>query len=188
MNIRSIIKEFLIDVTNGNKLIVFDFDDTLVKTDSQVVVVHADGTKESLTPGQYSVYDKKPGDTLDYSAFRTLVNPRIIKHVGRHLKNVYELYGPTCILILTARGGDVSYIQTFLTDAGFPGIEVIGLGSDSKTTAVEKANYVADLIVRDRLSYVEFLDDCEDNVQAIKNLKNKFPSVQFVTKTIKRSL
>lgn len=187
-SVRGIIKEILTDVlATNNKLVIFDFDDTLVKTDSQVVVVHEDGTRESLTPEQYANYkkEKQPGDTLDYSAFRSLVNPRIIKHVARHLQKSYESYGPECILVLTARGGDVSYIQDYLTKAGFPGIQVVGLGCDSRSIAAEKASYVVDRIKRDGLTYVEFLDDCEENVKAIKNLENSFPNVQFVTRTIK---
>jgi hypothetical protein len=187
-NLRGIIKEFLDDAPQDKKLTVFDFDDTLVKTDSQVVVVHDNGTREALSPGQYAIYEKKPGDTLDYSAFRTLVNPRIIRHVGRHLNRVFNTDGPACILVLTARGGDVSYIETFLADAGFPGIEVVGLGCDSKTTAKEKAVFVSNRIQRDGLTYVEFLDDTDDNIKAIKELTKTFPNVKIITKTIKRSL
>lgn len=188
VNSRNIIEQFIADTHCDWRLTVFDFDDTLVRTDSQVTVVHEDGTTELLTPGQYAVYEKRPGDTLDYSAFRTLVNPRIIKHVGRHLKWVYDAYGPSSILVLTARGGDMSYIQDFLADAGFPGIDVVGLGCEARTTPAEKASYVAELVRGRGLKYVEFFDDCDDNVAAVDDLKSSFPTVKFVTQTIKLSL
>ena len=53
-----------------SKLRVFDFDDTLVKTDATVKLTRPDGTKEELTPGEFShkenplkVVDKNGQDT-----------------------------------------------------------------------------------------------------------------------------
>ena len=43
------------------RLRIFDFDDTLVKTDSYVYVNNGD-SQIKLTPGQYAVYNEKDGD------------------------------------------------------------------------------------------------------------------------------
>ena len=54
----------------SKRLRVFDFDDTLVKTTSFIYITHSDGKKSKLTPGQYAVYNERPGDVYD---FRDLV-------------------------------------------------------------------------------------------------------------------
>ena len=41
---------------SGKKLRVFDFDDTLVQTKSNIYITHTDGKKSTLTPGEYEVY------------------------------------------------------------------------------------------------------------------------------------
>ena len=56
------------------KLRVFDFDDTLVKTGSLIHVISAAGEKFDLTPGQYAVYTPQEGDQFDYSDFEKLIN------------------------------------------------------------------------------------------------------------------
>ena len=48
---------------------VFDFDDTLIKSDSEVVVTKADGTVLSLNSTDYKHYKKEPDDSFDYSEF-----------------------------------------------------------------------------------------------------------------------
>ena len=47
------------------KLRVFDFDDTLVKTNSFVFVTNS-GKAKKLSPGQYAVYKSKKDDVFDY--------------------------------------------------------------------------------------------------------------------------
>ena len=42
------------------RLRIFDFDDTLVKTDSYVYVTNGE-SQLKLTPGQYAIYDEKKG-------------------------------------------------------------------------------------------------------------------------------
>ena len=51
---------------------VFDFDDTLVKSNSKVYVVNK-GKKKTLTPGQFAIYKKKSGDEFDFSDYPTRV-------------------------------------------------------------------------------------------------------------------
>ncbi len=41
--------------TEDKKLRIFDFDDTLVKTNSFIYVTHKDGKKSKLSPGQYLI-------------------------------------------------------------------------------------------------------------------------------------
>ena len=60
-----------------NKLRIFDFDDTLVTTDSKVRVKTADGKTLVLTPGEYAVYA-----WWSSSGGRTTQAPYTIQHSG----------------------------------------------------------------------------------------------------------
>ena len=51
------------------KLRVFDFDDTLVQTNSHIYVTDKNNKKSKLTPGEYAVYEPKKGDKFDFSDF-----------------------------------------------------------------------------------------------------------------------
>ena len=53
----------------SKKLRVFDFDDTLVKTTSFIYITN-NGKKRKLTPGEYAIYNEKPGDEFDFSDFQ----------------------------------------------------------------------------------------------------------------------
>ena len=43
----------------SKKLRIFDFDDTLVKTNSFIYVTHKDGKTSKLSPGQYAIYKQQ---------------------------------------------------------------------------------------------------------------------------------
>ena len=44
-------------MNEGKVLRVFDFDDTLARTSSNIYVKHSDGTETEMTPGEYAVYN-----------------------------------------------------------------------------------------------------------------------------------
>ena len=59
---------------------IFDFDDTLAKTDSWVYVKTKDGMEKQLDPAEFAVYKAKKGEEFDFRDFdRKLRNPRLIK-------------------------------------------------------------------------------------------------------------
>ncbi len=178
--LREYVRSLLAEVKGPKRLRVFDFDDTLVITDTHVWVTPESGDRFALTPGEFAVYDQKPGDVMDYSEFHHLINPRAITWMGRILRNVYDKYGPEGVIILSARSSDAPIIQ-FLNDAGMPGIEVHALGnSDPKAKA-----YWIDKWIRERgLDYVEFFDDSHKNVEAVKLLKHEHPEVHIVVRHV----
>ena len=69
------------------RLRIFDFDDTLVKTDSYVYITNGD-SQLKLTPGQYAIYDEKKGDIYDFSDFQKVKNPKEIKQVTKVLRMI----------------------------------------------------------------------------------------------------
>jgi phosphoglycolate phosphatase-like HAD superfamily hydrolase len=53
----------------SKKLRIFDFDDTLVKTNSFIYVTHRNGMKTKLSPGQYAKNDTRDGDSFVFIPF-----------------------------------------------------------------------------------------------------------------------
>ena len=90
------------------KLRVFDFDDTLAKTDARIVVNKVDGSILDLTPGEYAVYKPEEGDQFDYSEFRgELINPREVKAVTNVFRRIVAAgTKDRKVAILTARAPD----------------------------------------------------------------------------------
>jgi hypothetical protein len=107
------------------KLRIFDFDDTLVKTKSNIYIQHKDNKKSTLTPGEYAIYEPKDGDKFDFSDFENVKQPQEIKGVTRLLKNIVRVGGSE-IVILTARAA-YKPIKKYLSDIGLKDIFVVAL-------------------------------------------------------------
>ena len=82
----------LVDLLTEKKLRVFDFDDTLVKSNSKVYVMNK-GKRKTLTPGQFAIYKKKSGDEFDFSDFDKVIEPKQIKSMFRVFNNIYKASG-----------------------------------------------------------------------------------------------
>ena len=64
----------------GKVLSVFDFDDTIAKSDAWIYVTMGGTVVKKLDPAQFAVYSPKPGEEFDFKDFdRPLQNPRLIK-------------------------------------------------------------------------------------------------------------
>ncbi len=163
----------------SKKLRVFDFDDTLVKTDSRIYYRRGDGDEKSLSPGEFAVHKSHPDDVFDFRDFQgVLRNPREIKWVVNILQHVYAKYGPSDVMILTARH-EYKPIRQFLVDIGVPGTFVVALGTNSPQA---KANYIEQRIIQDELEYVEFFDDSIHNINAVDELSTRYPGVKIITR------
>jgi FMN phosphatase YigB (HAD superfamily) len=156
-------------ITENKKLRVFDFDDTVVMTDSFIYVTHRNGKTSKLTPGEYAVYKEQPGDQFDYSDFQNVNNPTEIKKVTNFLKTISKKTTGD-LFILTARAA-YKPIKQYLSDIGIRNIYVVALGSNNP---MDKANWIEDKIDNEGYDDVFFIDDSKKNVDAAKNmLKNK---------------
>jgi len=168
------------ETRHPKKLWVFDFDDTLVKTDACTHVTSASGEKFDLSPGEYALYERKPGDVFDYTDFEKLINPRPVKWVNHILLNVYIHHGAGAIVVLSARSYSAP-IRQYLDSIGLQDVEVATLD----TAAPEaKAKWIADRIVRDGLGAVEFFDDSHKNVAAVGGLRHLHPEVEVIARHI----
>ncbi len=157
----------------SQKLRVFDFDDTLVQTKSNIYITHKDGKKSTLTPGEYAIYEPKEGDKFDFSDFESVKRPQEIKGVTRLLKNIIRV-GGSDVVILTARS---SYrpVKDYLKDVGIDNIFVVALADADPQ---KKADWIEDKI-KSGVDDVFFIDDSHKNVAAVKALAKKYPKISL---------
>lgn len=187
--LKSYIKEIIKEETSGRwsmipekKLRVFDLDDTLVHSNSKIHIKQADGDILDLTPAQYAIYDKEPGDEFDFSEFEELVEPEAISWTLKILKSAITKHGTNGAVILTARGSDKPARQ-FLKMHNLPEIPIVALGDSHPD---RKAQWILAMIKRFGYTEIEFFDDSARNIAAVENLKDKVPpGVKVITRLIK---
>ena len=161
------------------KLRVFDFDDTLVKSNSKVYVINK-GKKKTLTTGQFAIYKQKSGDEFDFSDFDKVIEPKQIKSMFKVFKNIYKASGSRRLTILTARA---SYkpVRQFLKDVGYNDVYVVALGD---VNPQKKSNWVKSQIEKG-YDDILFFDDSNKNINAVKALGKKYPSIKLNTRLVK---
>jgi FMN phosphatase YigB (HAD superfamily) len=163
----------------SKKLRIFDFDDTLVKTNSFIYVTHKDGKTSKLTPGQYAVYKERPGDEFDYKDFQQVTNPQLIKGYVELLRRMVNSGGSREVYILTARAAERPVSQ-FIKDLGINGVKVIALGDNNPE---KKADWIEDR-VKEGYDDIFFVDDSPKNIDAVRrrlknyNIKQKIQQVK----------
>ena len=169
----------------GRVLSVFDFDDTIAKSDAWVYVTRGGRAIKKLDPAEFAVYKPRPGEDFDFKEFdRKIRNPRLIKQNADLLRKQLEKArkaskGSRKVTILTARrlGQPVtSFLKTVGIDA-----YVVPLGTADPQ---KKADWIENQI-RKGYDTVYFMDDSNKNIAAVNNMLLKYPKVQSITKLIK---
>lgn len=157
----------------SKKLWIFDFDDTLVMSDSVTHVTTVGGHKFDLTPAQFAVYDKQPGDDFDYSDFRRLINPRPITWMNKIFDHVHTIHGPEAMAVLSARCAPDPIVE-YLTSIGKNDVEIVTVDSGSP---ILKMAWTIEAIRTRKLEAIDFFDDSPKNVHAIDQIKELYPRV-----------
>ncbi len=164
------------------KLRVFDFDDTLVQTNSHIYIKHKDGKDSKLTPGEYAIYEPKEGDKFDFSDFEKVKQPQEIKGVTRLLKNIVRVGGSE-IVILTARSA-YKPIKKYLSDIGLDKIFVVALADANPQ---KKADWIENKI-KSGVKDVFFIDDSHKNIEAVKGLSKKYPDITLKVRHVQHDV
>ena len=163
----------------SKKLRIFDFDDTLVKTNSFIYVTHKNGMKTKLSPGQYAKYDTRDGDEFDFKDFQQVTRPELIKGYVELLRRMVNSGGSREVYILTARAAERPVSQ-FIKDLGINGVTVVALGDNNPE---KKADWIEDK-VKAGFDDVFFVDDSPKNIDAVRsrlknyNIKQKIQQVK----------
>ena len=155
--------------TESTKLRVFDFDDTLVFTNSFIYVKSIDGKEKKLTPGEYALYKEKPGEEYDFRDFYSVQEPKELKRMTKVLRRVIDKNKGQGVFILTARPQAVEkHVQQYLKDIGInQRIPVVGLQSNDPKS---KSDWVEKKIDSDGYDDVYFADDSIKNVNQMKKM------------------
>ena len=153
----------------NKKLRVFDFDETLVFTKSYTYVKQPNGKEKKLTPGEYAVYQEKPGEEYDFRDFYSVQEPQELRKITKVLKRIIQKNGGDGVFILTARPQAVDkHVQQYLKDIGInKRIPVTGLQNNDPKA---KADWIEKKIDNEGYTDVYFADDSIKNVNAVKNM------------------
>ena len=158
--------------TESKKLRVFDFDETLVFTKSYIYVKQPNGKEKKLTPGEYAVYQEKPGEEYDFRDFYSVQEPQELKRITKVLRRIINKNKGEGVFILTARPQAVDkHVQQYLKDIGInQKIPVTGLQNNDPKA---KAKWIEDKIDNEGYDDVYFADDSIKNVNAVKDMLRK---------------
>jgi len=161
-----------------NRLVIFDLDDTLVKTDAKIKIINRK-TKEiiaELSPGEFNKFEKKSGHILNFEDFdnpEILRQGRLIHSIFSRLKKYYNQGIP--VSIVTARSSS-DMVREFFLENGIdihPDL-VIAINDPSLNMegniAERKQKAIKDLIDQGYTNLI-FFDDNEDNLRLAKNLE-----------------
>lgn len=146
-------------------LVIFDFDDTLFESESQIVVRSPRSGTKYLTSGEYASYVPEHDDEMDFSQFEGYPpSPKPISATITRLRQAVAKHGIDNVIILTARGKDKPIIDV-LNDFKLPQIFVAAVGSSDP---VMKANYVVRTINEEDYDRVVVYEDNVRNIAAIR--------------------
>lgn len=163
------------DFKDNRKLYIFDFDDTLVKTDSEIILKRG-GETFTLDSDEYLEYTAQPDDELDLSQFDTLINPTIINKVFHIFKK--QVQNPNSdVVILTARNNKISndiynFLQRHQIDR-YDISDVVGVGDRENPSSIEKAMWIEEKISDANYQKVYFFDDSLNTRMEVEFLEDK---------------
>jgi hypothetical protein len=149
---------------------VFDFDDTVGLTKSNVLYTMPDGTKGKLNAEEFAKDGSKllnEGAEFDFSEFSKVTNGKPGPMVEK-MKKMIGKFGPDNFFILTARPADsAGPIHQFLKSIGIdiPLKNITGLGN---SVAQAKADWITAKAAEGYNDFY-FADDAIQNVTAVKN-------------------
>jgi len=166
--------------TESKKLRIFDFDDTLVKTNSYIYITHKNGRTSQLTPGEYAVYNEKPGDQFDFSDFTQVKDPTEIKRMTNVFKRIANKSSGD-LYILTARAA-YKPVKEYIKDIGVKNVYVVALASNNPQ---DKADWIEDKIDNEGYDDIYFADDSLKNVKTTKQMLSKKDGIKYRVQHIK---
>jgi FMN phosphatase YigB (HAD superfamily) len=160
---------------NTDKLIVFDLDDTLVKTEARVKILNKK-TKEivgDLTPEEFSNYKEKKKYVLNFDDFDS---PSILRQ-GKIIKEIFEIleksyHNKIPVAIVTARSSS-EIVRDFFLENGLdihPDL-VIAVNDPQfgyKGTIAERKKEAIHDLIDFGFKDLTFFDDNEDNIRLAK--------------------
>ena len=180
-------EEFVLKGESKDRVIVFDLDDTLVKTDAKIKVISSKSGKviKELTPEEFNFYISSPSKFLSFEEFddpEILKQGKFISGVIKKLLSYYRRKIP--VAIITARS-NTRLIREFFLDKGIdihknlviavsdPAQGFTGSIAERKLKALER-------LVDMGFKYFTFFDDNEDNLRLAKELEKEGVEIDLI--------
>ena len=160
----------VLNEAQAKKIRVFDFDDTIARSNSKVLYTMPDGKKGKLDATEFAARGeelKNQGAEFDFSEFSKVIEgkPGPLFSVAQRIA---KARGNEDLYILTARPADSKFaIKEFLDALGldFKLDNIVGLGD---STAKAKADWMLQKAEKDGFNDFYFADDAIKNVKAVK--------------------
>jgi len=175
------------DGAQGGKLVIFDIDDTLVNTNTKVIVRRDGRPVRQLTSQEFTHYKLQPGETFDFGAFSDAEEfareSRPIVPMIQQLNA--DIASGNKVVMITARS-DFDDRDTFLNafrqwSVDIDRVHVYRAGNDRRPVSVDakKADIVRRLLGSGNYSKAIMYDDSKPNLQSFVRLHREYPSTRF---------
>lgn len=173
-----ILEQFTVAGTHSDKILLFDVDDTLIKSDVKVHVIKNGEVIKKLSSTEYNSYKLQPGESFDYSEFEDediLNNRSVFLKYWDTLQREYK--DGTHIGILTARSNKDMFYRFFKSNGITIKNELVFAISDPKlnlkgNTIEERKAEVIKRLAKWGYKTMVFFDDNEANLKTAKKLEN----------------
>jgi hypothetical protein len=172
-----ILEQFTVAGTQSDKILLFDVDDTLIKSDVKVHVIKNGEVIKKLSSTEYNSYKLQPGESFDYSEFEDediLNNRSVFLKYWDTLQREYK--NGTHIGILTARSNKDMFYRFFKSNGITIKNELVFAINDPKlglkgSTIEERKAEVIKRLAKWGYKTMVFFDDNEANLKTAKKLE-----------------
>jgi len=160
-------------------LYIFDFDETLVRVNAKIYVLNKENdSKKELSLHEFYSYKLKENEYYDISEFDEVKNPKINEKL---MKLLYENQNKS--VILTARDKSKPVKEFLLSIGVVVPVNAVGVNKPTSNSVFENARrkkeWVKLVVKQKKYDYIEFWDDNELNIKAVKELIDEFPEIIF---------
>lgn len=167
------INEFLIHGKSSDKVLVFDVDDTLIKSNAKVFVIKNGSVVDKLDTQEYNNYVLKPGESFSYEEFKDL-DKMLDADITPYFKTMErEYHKGVHISILTARANKKLIHDFFIKKSNIDIhpklIFTIGDDMSDLSVAEKKAKCIRTLVSYGYKTLI-FFDDNIDNLKEVKSM------------------
>ena len=161
-----------------DKIILFDIDDTLIKSKAKICVLNSNKQIiKKLTPSQYNTYVKKEGETFSYSDFdnEEILNKAKQTNLWKTLRETYKK--GINVGIVTARENKEMLLRYFLNN----GLDInrylvfaVGGKSEKYKGKIKdrKRQVIEQLSARGYKKFVLY-DDDEENLKEVSQMEKR---------------
>ena len=174
----------------GKGLTIFDIDDTLFVSKARVIVKNTNtGKTKALTPQEFNTYKLRRNEEYDYGEFKSAkIFYQTATPIGRMIEKAKAIIRNATkkgskVIIVTARANmddKKLFVKTFESH-GIPmkNVYIERAGNMSGSSAENKKVIFRKYLKTGEYSRIRLFDDHKENLKALLDLKNEFPSVDM---------